>query len=498
MHDGERWLGPDSMDQASVQGYRQTIDMRTATARTAYEWVDGSRRTSILVETFISRASPGLAAVRLELVPQPGRTRAASGSRSRGGRPAPASARHALAHRAGLGPERAVVSRAHGGRIATGAPTDRRRRSLTLAASPEGRKSIFAEAAEVRWPRDLPGAKVQVRASGDTAAVEVAFEAVADVPTSSRSSSASPRPAETGSPRGGRAARRAEEARARGYDALGDRQRRRVGPALGDRHRPRRQSRAPAGQPARCCSTCSAAPTRAPRWAFRRWDSPAAGTTGTSSGTPTPGCFPRWSLTHPDVAHSMVAFRARTLPGRGGQRAGERLPRRPVSVGGRRARRRDDAALRRAERQLRDPRERRRRPRPVAVLPGHRRLRVARPRRVSRCIRGTADFWVSRALVRLRRRPLPHSEGRLGGGGTRRRERRRVHQRGRPAEPGVRDRGRRAGSASRPIRGGPRSPRSSTCRSTRRADSSAPTRARRTRRSGWVTPLLAYPLGRRR
>ena len=76
-----------------------------------------------------------------------------------------------------------------------------------------------------------------------------------------------------------------------------------------------------------------------------------------------------------------------------------------------------------------------------------------------------------------------------------RRERRRVHQRRRPAEPGDRDRGGAAGSATRPTRGGPRSPRSSTCRSTRRADSSAPTRARPDSTLGWVTPLLAYPLG---
>ena len=60
--------------------------------------------------------------------------------------------------------------------------------------------------------------------------------------------------------------------------------------------------------------------------------------------------FPSLVLTHPDVARSMVAFRRPHAARRGGERAGERLPRRAVSVGGRRARRRDHAALRRAER----------------------------------------------------------------------------------------------------------------------------------------------------
>ena len=60
--------------------------------------------------------------------------------------------------------------------------------------------------------------------------------------------------------------------------------------------------------------------------------------------------FPALVLTHPDVARSMVAFRARTLPAARGERAGQRLPRGAVSVGGRRARRGDHAALRRAER----------------------------------------------------------------------------------------------------------------------------------------------------
>ncbi len=311
VHDGERWLGPDSMDQASVQGYRQTIDMRTATARTAYEWVDGSRRTSILVQTFISRASPGLAAVRLEVRPhQAGRVRLRLGL---AGWPSPPRLPLDTLSRTapGWGPRELWYP----GHMVVGSRQARQRTdgaSLTLAASPEGRKSIFAEAAEVSWPRDLPGAKVHVRASGDSASAEVAFEAVADRPYVFTQLVGFATSGETGNP-AAVAARRAEEARARGYDAL--------------------------------------ATANAGAWA-RRWETDVvldgnpelqrvartmlfyllcSADSGTTMGIPPMGLssggyyghvfwdsdtwmFPALVLTHPDVAHSMVAFRARTLP----------------------------------------------------------------------------------------------------------------------------------------------------------------------------------------
>ena len=94
--------------------------------------------------------------------------------------------------------------------------------------------------------------------------------------------------------------------------------------------------------------------------------------------------FPSLLLTHPDVARSLVAFRARTL---GAARANARangFRGRDVSLGGRRAGARDHAPLRRPERALRDPRHRRRRPGAVAVLPRHRRLRLAGARGLSR------------------------------------------------------------------------------------------------------------------
>ena len=237
----------------------------------------------------------------------------------------------------------------------------------------------------MRWDRGIPGAAARAHAAGDTAMVELAFDATAGQtlhlhPARRHRASA----AEAGQPLAV-ATRRVDQA---------------AGPAGTTASRPTTLARGPgAGRPtssstaiprcsassARCCSTCSAARTRAP--AHRH---PADGalqrraTTGTSSGTPTPGCSRPWPA-HPSRRRPLDGRRsgpARCRPHEANARAnGYRGAH--VSLGGRRARRRDHAALRRAERQLRDPRERRRRPRAMAVLPRHRRLDLARARGVS-------------------------------------------------------------------------------------------------------------------
>src|SRR6185437_3806510 len=56
---------PDS----ALRGYHQVVDMRDGIARTSYDWVNGDIRTSVRVETFVSRADPHLAGVRVTLVP---------------------------------------------------------------------------------------------------------------------------------------------------------------------------------------------------------------------------------------------------------------------------------------------------------------------------------------------------------------------------------------------------------------------------------------------
>ncbi|HET6578931.1 MAG TPA: hypothetical protein VFG66_11435 [Gemmatimonadales bacterium] len=308
--DGARWLGVEPPD-GSIRAYRQTVDMRTGTARTAYDWIDGDRSTSVLVETFVSRAAPHLAAIRLELVPrQAGRMRVRF---ALAGWPPPdrlALARLEQAERgwtpADIWYPGHMVVRARGATAHTGLAR------LTMTSTPEGRRTTLAQAAGITWPRDLPGAVAHTAAAGDTAAVEVAFDASSGRTYIFTQLVAMVSSSETANPLAV-AGRRVEEARARGY--------------------------------ARLASDNAAA------WA-RRWETdivlegdPAlqrvvrsmlfyllcSADSGTALGIPPMGLssagyyghvfwdsdtwmFPALVLTHPDVARSLVAFRSRTLP----------------------------------------------------------------------------------------------------------------------------------------------------------------------------------------
>jgi len=309
--DGDRWFDAEPAADSSIQAYRQTIDMRTGTAHTSYDWVNGSRRTQIRVETFVSRAAPGIAAIRIELGPhQPGRMRVRF---ALAGWPPP----HRLPldtlkrTERGWGP-RELWYPGHMAVRSRNATTRPGLGVLSLTARPEGRTIVLGEAAEVSWPQALPGAHVQTRAAGDTASVEVAFDAAAGSTYGFTqlvgfvSSAAAAHALAV-------ASRRVEEARSRGYDSL--------------------------------------AADNARAWA-RRWETDivldgdpglqrvvrsmlfyllCSADSGTALGIPPMGLssagyyghifwdsdtwmFPALVLTHPDVARSMVDFRARALP----------------------------------------------------------------------------------------------------------------------------------------------------------------------------------------
>src|SRR6266571_1739292 len=68
--DGDVWLNDVAPDTTVLQAYRQTLDMYDGTLRTTYDWVRGAKRTTIEITTFVSRADPHLAVVRLQLVPR--------------------------------------------------------------------------------------------------------------------------------------------------------------------------------------------------------------------------------------------------------------------------------------------------------------------------------------------------------------------------------------------------------------------------------------------
>jgi len=309
LFDGERWLD-SAPPPGSLQGYRQVLDLRTGTVRTTYEWVNGTRRTGVEVEAFVSRAGPHLAAIRLRLTPRhagPMRVRFAMAERPPPRRLALARIRKA---EPGWGPadvwypghmrvrSRNAVRVPGGGR-------------LSVTAVPEGRATTLAQTAAVSWDAELPRATIRTRAASDTALVEVAFEAAAGRSYTFFQVVSLVSSAEAKAPLA-RAGREAEAARSRGYDSL--------------------------------------AADNARAWA-RRWETDieiqgdpalqrvvrsmlfyllASADSGTRLGIPPMGLssggyyghifwdsdtwmFPSLLLTHPDVAHSLVAFRSRTL-----------------------------------------------------------------------------------------------------------------------------------------------------------------------------------------
>jgi protein-glucosylgalactosylhydroxylysine glucosidase len=311
LYSGSRWLTADSNAAASVQEYRQTLDLRTGTALTVYRWQTGSRATSVRVETFVSRAGPSLAVTRLDLTPEyTGRM----------------GVRFALTgwappERLPLATERRadptwkpadiwypghMIVRS---RSATRTPTGAR---LTMASLPEGRPTSLAQAVDLRWPRALPNQTVHTRASGDTALVELTFDAergrtYSFVQVASAISSRTERHLVT------RVSRTVQAASGQGFQAL--------------------------------------ARANAQAWS-RRWETDieidgdpelqrvvrsmlfyllCSADAGTAMGIPPMGLssagyyghvfwdsdtwmFPSLLATHPDVAHSLVAFRARTMP----------------------------------------------------------------------------------------------------------------------------------------------------------------------------------------
>ncbi len=84
--DGDRWLDSTAIASGAIREYRQVLDMRSGTARTSYDWVNGARRTSVRIET----SSPGPLRISRRsgstLTPRVRRTGCGCGSRSPAGR----------------------------------------------------------------------------------------------------------------------------------------------------------------------------------------------------------------------------------------------------------------------------------------------------------------------------------------------------------------------------------------------------------------------------
>jgi trehalose/maltose hydrolase-like predicted phosphorylase len=309
--DGKQWIELKRPVGGSVSAYRQVLDMKTGTARTSYHWVNGARRMSVRVETFVSRAQPGIASIRLDLAPQyPGRLRVRF---ALAGLPPP--------HRLALGtldkaspdwkpddiwyPGHMIVHSRGVARLPNGA-------RLSLTSSPEGRDTRLAQVAAVTWDKNLRNAMVQTVSSGDTALVEVSFDAVRGR-TYTFTQIVSFVSSAVGSPPLARAIRQAELARARGYPSLATENRRvwrrRWETDIEIEGDPALQQVVRSMLFYLLCSADSGTRLGIPPMGLS-----SAGYYGHIFWDSDTWMFPSLLVTHPDVAHSLVGFRARTLP----------------------------------------------------------------------------------------------------------------------------------------------------------------------------------------
>ncbi len=174
--DGQAWIEARPARDSSVRAYRQVVDMRTGTAHTAYQWENQGRRTAVRIETFVSRAAPHLTAIQLDVTPQQaGRLRVRFGLV---GWPPPRRLALATLARAERSwkpadiwyPGYMVVRSRESKRETWGA-------RLSMSSTPAGRTSSLAQAAAINWAMDLNKPTTTTTASGDTALVEIAFDA---------------------------------------------------------------------------------------------------------------------------------------------------------------------------------------------------------------------------------------------------------------------------------------------------------------------------------
>jgi trehalose/maltose hydrolase-like predicted phosphorylase len=311
LYNGSRWLAADSSPAAGVKDYRQIVDMRSGTAHTGYTWGSGSRKITVRSQTFISRAAPSLAVSRLDVTP--GYTGRLGIRFALTGWPPPQRLALGTLRRAdpSWGPKdiwypgHMIVRSRQVTRTANGA-------RLTMASLPEGRPTLLAQALELSWPRALENPTVHIPASGDTALVELSFDGT-EGRTYSFTQVASALASATESHLVTRASNEARAGLERGFRALADANaeawRRRWESDIQIEGDPGLQRVARSMLFYLLCSADSATAmgigpmglSSAGYYGHVFWDSDT-------------WMFPSLLITHPDIAHSLVAFRARTLP----------------------------------------------------------------------------------------------------------------------------------------------------------------------------------------
>jgi trehalose/maltose hydrolase-like predicted phosphorylase len=309
--DGERWLSAAEPSSGAFGGYTQAIDMRNGIARTSYEWSSGARRTSVRTETFISRADPYQAAVRLAVTPRaPARMRVRFALANW-----PPPQRLPLATLEKVKPEwgarelwypgHMIVSARSATLVAGGA-------TLGMTAAPEGRTQTLAESAAITWAGDLSGVATHTTASGDTAMIEIAFDAAPGKTYTFSDLVSLVSSIERGEP-AMQATRSATAARRLGYDAVAARSaaswRKRWQTDIEIDGDPSLQRVVRSMLFYLLCSADSATGLAIPPMGLS-----SAGYYGHVFWDSDTWMFPALVLTHPDIAQSLVDFRAHTLP----------------------------------------------------------------------------------------------------------------------------------------------------------------------------------------
>ncbi len=305
---GDHWLEP-LPPVGSLREYRQIVDMHSGTVRTSYEWVNQDRRTSVAVESFVSRAAPGIAATRLQLTPrQQGRMRVrfAIAARPRPRR-LPLNQIKRLEPGWGHGeiwyPGYMVVRSRLATRLRDGA-------RLSMMSTPEGRTASLTQGVLIIWPHDLPGASARSTTSHNRVQVEVTFDGSPDstyVFTQFASVALS-----QDVPLARWVARELSAAQARGYDSLAvdnaQAWRRRWESDIRIQGYPELQRVVRSMLFYLLCSADSGTALGIPPMGLS-----SAGYYGHIFWDSDTWMFPSLLLTHPDIAGSLVAFRGRTL-----------------------------------------------------------------------------------------------------------------------------------------------------------------------------------------
>jgi protein-glucosylgalactosylhydroxylysine glucosidase len=181
---GHVWLNSTNVAVNSLQMYKQSLDMRTGSMRTTYDWVDGERRTSIDATEFVSQADQHLGVIRLTIVPHfNGRVSVAFPLRAWSPPP-----RLALGEIKQYKPEWNVVRDlwypGHMDPTQRNVQFDLRRGEgfLRMTSHPTGATATVAQAIALAWPRDLANASTRQAALPDSIGVEISFDAVAERP----------------------------------------------------------------------------------------------------------------------------------------------------------------------------------------------------------------------------------------------------------------------------------------------------------------------------